>query len=120
MVGPMELQAFAMHHSVPTFGVRAEANGRLLAYSADTGPCEALVELGQGTDVLVVEAGASEPVEFHCTPEEVAHATATSAPRQVVLTRLAPGLDGDGAITRFGAVNARAAAIASMGLRVEL
>jgi ribonuclease BN (tRNA processing enzyme) len=68
-VGPISLQAFAMHHSVPTFGVRAEMNGRALAYSADTGPCDALVQLAQGAELLVVDAGASEPTEFHYTPE---------------------------------------------------
>ncbi|SMD14625.1 MBL fold metallo-hydrolase [Kibdelosporangium aridum] len=118
MVGPIELQAFAMHHSVPTFGVRAEASGRVMAYSADTGPCKALIELGQGADVLVMEAGASEPSEFHCTPEEVARTVGNAA--RVLLTHLAPGLETDVAVARFQAVSPVLVDVASVGFQLTL
>jgi ribonuclease BN (tRNA processing enzyme) len=70
--GPITLRAYEMHHSVPTFGLRAEHAGRVVAYSADTGPCDALVELGRDAHLLVIETGTADPQEFHCTPEEAA------------------------------------------------
>ncbi|MBU0704461.1 MAG: MBL fold metallo-hydrolase [Chloroflexi bacterium] len=45
-------------HLVPTLGVRIEnkRSGRVLAYSSDTEPCDAMVELARGADVLIHEA----------------------------------------------------------------
>jgi ribonuclease BN (tRNA processing enzyme) len=37
-LGPLRLEAVATVHSVETYGVRASAGGRTLAYSADSGP----------------------------------------------------------------------------------
>lgn len=100
-VGPISLWAYEMRHSVPTFGLRAECNGRVLGYSADTGPCEALVELSRDAHLLVVEVGANEPQEFHCTPEEAASSAVTAGAGRVVLTHLGPGLEAADAVRRF-------------------
>ena len=45
-------------HLVPTMGVRIEnkRSGKVLAYSSDTEPCDATVELAQGADILIHEA----------------------------------------------------------------
>ena len=45
-----------MNHPVPTYAVRLTAGGSTLVYSADTGECDALVELARGADVLLCEA----------------------------------------------------------------
>ena len=45
-----------MNHPVETFGFRVAARGRALAYSADTGPTDALVGLARGADLLLCEA----------------------------------------------------------------
>jgi ribonuclease Z len=37
------------------FGVRLEADGKAVAFSGDTSPCEAMVKLAQGADLLVHE-----------------------------------------------------------------
>src|SRR6478735_9396988 len=41
---------------IPTFGLRVSANGRALAYSADTGPCPGLDQVADGADLLLAEA----------------------------------------------------------------
>lgn len=47
-----------VHHMVPTIGIRVECkeNGKTMAYSCDTEPCEQTVRLAAGVDVLIHEA----------------------------------------------------------------
>jgi ribonuclease Z len=54
--------AAPMHHLVPSIAVRvtSKASGRSFAYSSDTSPCDALVDLARDVDILLHEAsGAS-------------------------------------------------------------
>jgi ribonuclease Z len=45
-------------HIVPTIGLRIESlsNGKVIAYSCDTEPCEQVIELGKDADILLHEA----------------------------------------------------------------
>lgn len=45
-----------VEHYIPTYGMRIESAGRVLIYSADTGPCQAIEDLAQGGDLLMCEA----------------------------------------------------------------
>ena len=55
-----EFQIFTspVRHLIPTIGLRVESiqTGKVLAYSCDTEPCDAVVELAGKADVLVHEA----------------------------------------------------------------
>jgi len=56
------VKASPVHHIVPTIGLRFEfpENGKVLAYSCDTEPCEEVVRLSSSADILIHEAaGAS-------------------------------------------------------------
>src|SRR5262249_58290751 len=55
-VGPFSIRTAPMRHPVPTLGMRIEADGTALAYSADTGPTDELVGLASGADLLLCEA----------------------------------------------------------------
>ncbi|MBN2548986.1 MAG: MBL fold metallo-hydrolase [Anaerolineales bacterium] len=48
-----------VRHMIPAIGVRIELaqNGKILAYSGDTAPCDEVVRLAQGADVLIHESG---------------------------------------------------------------
>lgn len=50
--------ASLVHHLIPTIGLRVEfsQSGKVLAYSCDTEPCEEVVRLAAGADVLIHEA----------------------------------------------------------------
>jgi ribonuclease Z len=50
-------------HVVPTMGVRIESkrSGGVVAYSSDTSPCDAVVELARDADILIHEAAKSTP-----------------------------------------------------------
>ena len=46
-VGPFAVTVDRVNHPVETYGVRVEHDGRVLAYSADTAPCDALQPAGR-------------------------------------------------------------------------
>jgi ribonuclease BN (tRNA processing enzyme) len=103
-LGPLRLDAVATVHSVETFAVRASAGGRTLAYSADSGPCEALGRLAEDADLFVCEAAWSEwpgdmrPV--HLTPPLAGRWAAKARARRLLLTHLRPGADPEAAAAR--------------------
>jgi ribonuclease Z len=60
-----------VHHLIPTIGLRMEFNqtGRVAAYSCDTEPCQEVVTLASGADLLIHEA----------TGASIGHSSATQA-----------------------------------------
>jgi ribonuclease BN (tRNA processing enzyme) len=89
----LHLTSRAVEHSVPGFGLRAKTLGVSLAYSGDTGPCPALIDLARDVDLLVCEAGATEPTPGHCTPQDAAQAAAQAHARRLVLTHMPYAVD---------------------------
>ncbi len=53
-----DIYASEVCHMIPTLGMRIEfkESGKIATYSCDTAPCEAVVHLAQGADVLIHEA----------------------------------------------------------------
>jgi ribonuclease BN (tRNA processing enzyme) len=91
-IGPFEVTVDRVNHPVETYGVRIEHAGRVLTYSADTGPCDALVRLAQGADTFLCEAsyldGEENPPDLHLTGREAGeHATKAGVGR-LLLTHL--------------------------------
>ena len=82
-------------HIKGSVGYRVEAEGKSLAFSGDSAYCEALIELGKGVDLLVLEC--SFPDEFpnplHLTPSEAGQIAALSDCRRLVLTHFYPLCD---------------------------
>jgi len=79
------------HYSEPTHGLRVTDGARVLAYSGDTGPSDALVELARDADLFLCEATLSEPEpgeRGHLSDKEtVAAFRASGAKRLVVIHR---------------------------------
>jgi ribonuclease BN (tRNA processing enzyme) len=111
---PVETQ-----HYIPCWGFRAEADDRLLAYTADTGPCEALRDLATDADLLLSEAtlttvdedAAPPQPRGHLLPAEAGDAARVARARRLLLTHL-PVED--------GAAWARAEAATAYGTEVEV
>jgi ribonuclease BN (tRNA processing enzyme) len=55
-IGPFRAETRLLPHSVPNAGVRLVADGRVLAYTGDTGPSLEVVALARGADLLLAEA----------------------------------------------------------------
>ncbi len=68
--GEFRVLASPVHHLVPTIATRLEfpASGRSFVYTSDTAPCDEVVRLAQGADVLVHESNGKHPC--HSTAEK--------------------------------------------------
>jgi len=80
-----------LHYRMPAFGMRVEADGATLAYSADTGPTEALDELAHAADLFLCEAtlrdGAADGVpRGHLSADEAIDASVRAKVRRLILT----------------------------------
>ncbi|MHC5794580.1 MBL fold metallo-hydrolase [Lacisediminihabitans sp. FW035] len=92
VIGDLALGWGPLDHGVPAFGLRVEAGGSVLAYSGDSAYCESLVELAEGADLFLCEAGTSQhPPDgaVHCTPEDAARLALTAGAKRLVLTHIA-------------------------------
>jgi ribonuclease Z len=65
------IKSSPVHHMVPNIGLRVEfkSSGKVMAYSCDTEPCDEVVRLSDGADVLIHEA----------TGESIGHSSAQQA-----------------------------------------
>jgi ribonuclease BN (tRNA processing enzyme) len=123
-IGPLRVTAARMNHPVETYGFRLEHAGRSLAYSADTGETDALVELARGADVLLSEAsfvepgasGPALPAGLHLTARQAGQHAARAGAGQLVLTHLVPWNDPNRSLDEAGQAFGGALSLAAPGL----
>ncbi len=88
------------HYNEPTYGLRVEENGSVLAYSADTGPTSALTTLARDADLFLCEATLDEHGESglrgHMTATEAGSAAQLAGARRLLLVHRPEELGGDG------------------------
>ncbi|MGH3372660.1 MAG: MBL fold metallo-hydrolase, partial [Nocardioidaceae bacterium] len=96
-VGPLEIDVTRVVHPVDAYAVRVSHRGRSLVYSGDTGPCDTLVELARGCDLLLAEAsfreGEDNPADLHMTGREAAETAVRAGAHRLVLTHIPPWYD---------------------------
>jgi ribonuclease BN (tRNA processing enzyme) len=121
-VGPVRVDTWPLPHSVPNAGLRLAAGGRVLAYTGDTGPSAAIVELARGADLFLAEASFPEQVpataaSYLSSARQAGEAAAAAGAGRLLLTHLLPGTvpdqaedaarrvyDGDLGVARAGVV----------------
>ncbi|MCT9081568.1 MBL fold metallo-hydrolase [Streptomyces fulvoviolaceus] len=116
--GDLTLTAHAVTHDVEAYGLRAAADGRVLAYSGDTGPCAALTQLARDADLFLCEADIDvhrEGEQVHLTPEDAGSVAREAAVRQLLVTHVGPTLTPEAATTRAASVFGGPAAAARVG-----
>lgn len=110
-IGPFTVTVDRVNHPVETYGVRLEHGGRVLAYSADTAPCEALDRLALGADLFLCEAsyldGMQNPPDLHLTGREAGEIATKAGVGKLLLTHLVPAW-GSEALTYDAACSAYA------------
>jgi ribonuclease BN (tRNA processing enzyme) len=93
-IGPFTVTADRVNHPIETYGVRVEHNGKVLAYSSDTAPCDSLLRLAQGADLFLCEAsyldGVENPPDLHLTGGEAGEAATKADVGKLLLTHLVP------------------------------
>ena len=121
-IGDLRLQARAVEHGVPAFGLGARLGDHRLVYTGDSGPCENLVTLARGAGVLVAEVGTArtETPAVHLSPEDAGRTAQHAGVARLVLTHLALGLSAEDAVKRAGNVFPRAIEVATPGSVIEV
>jgi ribonuclease BN (tRNA processing enzyme) len=96
-VGPFTITAREVVHPVTAFALRVEADGRVLAYSGDTGPCDALDALARDADLFLCEAsfthGKEDVPDLHLTGRHAGQCATRTGARRLVLTHIPPWTD---------------------------
>jgi len=101
-VGPFLVETAVVDHPVEAYAMRITEDvpdGGTLVYSGDTGPCDALVELARGADLLLIEAASrgrpDNPPGLHLTGCQAAQTAQRAGVRAAVLTHIPPWSDPD-------------------------
>lgn len=91
-LGQLTVTVDRVAHPVETYGLRVEHAGSSLAYTSDSGPCQALEALATHCDVLLAEAsyleGRDNPKDVHLTGKEAAEYATKSGAARLLLTHL--------------------------------
>ena len=96
--GKVEVTPFAVVHGEfggPFLGYRIEAEGRVIAYTADTEWTETLIPLGRNADLLIAEAYTyDKPVRNHLSLNTLQAHLAEIKPKRLVLTHMSDDMLG--------------------------
>lgn len=114
-IGPFAIDLARSNHPVETYAMRVMADGATVAYSADTGRSDAVVDIARNADLFLCEAsfldGRSNPPDLHLTAGEAGEHARRAAARRLMLTHLVPWHDAE---------RSRADAEEAFGAPVEL
>ncbi|OLT14352.1 MBL fold metallo-hydrolase [Pseudonocardia sp. CNS-139] len=78
-----------LRHAAPNCGMRVEADGAVLAYTGDTGPCPGLAELAAGADLFLAECTldhTDDGAHGHLCAADAAAVAAANGVGELVLT----------------------------------
>ena len=97
-IGPLQVETRLLPHWLPNAGIRLAADGRVLAYTGDTGPSHDVASLARGADLLLAEASYVDQVpedsrRYLSSARQQGQQAAEAAARHLVLTHLMPGTD---------------------------
>ena len=113
-------------HSVPTLGVRATTGtGRVLAFSADTGPEGEWSRIASGADLFLCEATYQGPADrkpwsHHLTAGEAGQVARRVGARALMLTHIWPALDPERSVQEAEHTFGKAVGLAVPGMVVNV
>lgn len=122
-VDDLRLSFSRTDHSVPTFAVRAECDGRCFGYSADSGPGWGLAELGDDLNLALCEAtflSDKEGTVQHMSARQAGMSAAEAKAERLVITHLMPGVDRDESRIEAEKAFGSPIEIAHLGARYEV
>jgi ribonuclease BN (tRNA processing enzyme) len=97
-LGEVNVTPFPVVHGEsggPFLGYRVEAEGRIIAYTADTEWSETLVPLGRHADLLIAEAYTfDKPVKNHLSLKALEARLADIKPKRLILTHMSDDMLG--------------------------
>lgn len=125
-IGDIRFEFALTDHPVPTLGMRLEAgNGRVLAYSADTGPAGDWSRVAGDADLFLCEATYQGPVEkkpwsHHLTAGEAGRIARENRAEALMLTHIWPALDPGLSVQEAEQVFGRPVGLAVPGMIVNI
>jgi ribonuclease BN (tRNA processing enzyme) len=123
-VGPFTVTVTNVVHPMGAVAMRVEQDGRALAYSGDSSPCDPLVEIARDSDLFLCEAGWLEgednPPGIHLTGKEAAEHAVRAAAKRLVLTHIPPWHDPERALAEAAAVYGDGVEVARPGGTFDL
>jgi ribonuclease BN (tRNA processing enzyme) len=96
-IGPFTVEARRVVHGWPgSIAVRVAWDDRSIAFSGDSAPCDALVEICRGADLALLECSypASRETSGHLTTRTAGEVAQAAGVSRLVLTHFYPALDG--------------------------
>ncbi|MBO4206284.1 MBL fold metallo-hydrolase [Micromonospora echinofusca] len=124
-LGCFRVRTWLLPHFVPNAGARFEVDGRVLAYTGDTGPDPDLPALARDADLLIADATYVDTVPDRyagnlSTAAEVGRYAASAGTRRIWLTHLWPGTDPQAAVDAARRAYAGPVDVAVPGLTLTL
>jgi ribonuclease Z len=89
----LSILASPVCHMIPAIGLRMNLPEGIVSYSTDTGPCETVVRLAQGANVLIHEAAGA--AEGHSSAAEAGEEAAKAEVETLVLIHYPPEADAE-------------------------
>lgn len=94
VIGPFDATFRQVSHPVVCLGVRIQTSKASFAYSADSGPCEALHALAKGVDLFLCEATWSSSdsdrvPDLHLSSSQAGEIATSAGAKALVLTHIA-------------------------------
>ena len=122
IIGNLKLSFAVTDHSVPTVASRWEANGRVFAYSADTGPLGTWMQVAEAADLFLCEASYQgepglEEYPHHLTATEAGQIARRIGAKHLMLTHIPPHRDPARSIAEAEASFDRPVELAVPGMR---
>lgn len=119
-IGPLRVAFHPTLHYVPCWGMRIAAGGTVVAYGADSGPCDALAEIGREADLFLVECTLPRREGFesqfgHLSAFEAGQAAAAAGARRLLLTHTFARYPADELIASAAEAYAGPIAVAAKG-----
>ena len=124
-VGAIAMRFALTDHSVPTLGVRFEADRRVLFYSSDTGPEGTWMHLAEHADVFLCEAtyqgsAGGKPWGRHLTASEAGQIARNQMVDRLMITHVWPFLDPGRSVSEAEAAFGRPVGLAAPGMTVKV
>ncbi|WP_100524010.1 cyclic nucleotide-degrading phosphodiesterase [Mycobacteroides abscessus] len=94
--GSLTVTPTGVAHPPESYGLRIEdSSGTVLAYSGDTGICDAVVDLARGADVFLCEASwthmpGHRPPDLHLSGTEAGQIATRAGVKELLLTHIPP------------------------------
>ncbi len=94
--GSLTVTPTRVAHPPESYGLRIEdSSGTVLAYSGDTGICDAVVDLARGADVFLCEASwthmpGHRPPDLHLSGTEAGQIATRAGVKELLLTHIPP------------------------------